>query len=294
MELEAIRGRVREALRARVRAGRIAGGRCYGYQLKRERDSSGREYTIALVDESQAEIVRRLFREYLAGAGLKRIAVRLNNEHVAPPSAGRRGTGSWCPGAIREMLRNARYRGIYTHGKTVRVRRGAKRVAMKAPIEDIITLEVPEWRIVDDTTWLDVQDLMGQRAADADKLRRPGPRTRYALTGLARCVRCLGAIGSQTSRISDGSHIKVYGCPKHHMRGSTVCPITLRQSVEDVDASLAYYIGETWLKAEFVDEVIQEMRGLLESQVKATQQDAAAIETELASYARSSGTWPQQ
>ena len=70
MELEAIRGRVREALRARVRAGRIAGGRCYGYQLKRERDSSGREYTIALVDDAQAEIVRRLFREYLAGAGL--------------------------------------------------------------------------------------------------------------------------------------------------------------------------------------------------------------------------------
>jgi site-specific DNA recombinase len=282
MELEAIRGRVREALRARVRGGRITGGRCYGYDLRREKDGSGREYTIAVINEAEAEIVRRMFREYLAGAGLKRIAVRLNNEHIAPPRAGRRGTGSWCPGAIREMLRNARYRGIYTHGKTVRVRRGAKRVAMKAPIEDLITLEVPEWRIVEDTTWLDVQDLIGRRAADAEKLYRPGPRTRYALSGLARCAGCRGAIGSQTSRISDGSHMKVYGCSKHHMRGSAVCPITMRQSVEEVDASLAQYIGERWLKAEFVEEVIHEMRGLLESQVKATQQDAGAIETELA------------
>ena len=36
MELEAIRSRVREALRSRVRAGRIAGGRCFGYSLRRE------------------------------------------------------------------------------------------------------------------------------------------------------------------------------------------------------------------------------------------------------------------
>ncbi len=280
MELEAIRGRVREALRARVRAGRIAGGRCYGYSLRREKDSSGREYTVAVVDEAQAEIVRRLFREYLDGARLKRIAVRLNNERVPPPSAGRRGTGSWCPGAIREMIRNARYRGVYTHGKTIRVRRGAKRVALRAPIEDIITLEVPEWRIVDDTTWLTAQDLMSQRAAEAEKLYRPGPRTRYALSGIGRCV-CGGSIGSQTSRISDGSHIKVYGCSKHHMRGSSVCPVTMRQSVAEVDAAIAQKISERWLTGAFVDEVIHEMRENLELQVKATHLDAEAIETEL-------------
>ncbi|MDB4969076.1 MAG: Resolvase domain protein [Myxococcales bacterium] len=92
MELEAIRGRVREALRARVRAGRIAGGRCFGYELKREADSSARVYTVAVVNEAEAEIVRRIFREYLDGAGIKRIAVPLNNDHVAPPRAGRRGT----------------------------------------------------------------------------------------------------------------------------------------------------------------------------------------------------------
>ena len=89
MELEAIRGRVREALRARVRAGRIAGGRCFGYDLKRETDGSGRPYTRAVINHHEAEIVQRLFREYLSGDGFKRIVCRLNTERVPPPRAGR-------------------------------------------------------------------------------------------------------------------------------------------------------------------------------------------------------------
>jgi len=101
MELEAIRSRTKEALRARVRAGRIAGGRCFGYALKRESDASGRPYTVAVVDESEANVVRRIFGWYLEGFGLKKIAGRLNAEGVRSPTAGRRGTNSWSPGCVR-------------------------------------------------------------------------------------------------------------------------------------------------------------------------------------------------
>jgi len=51
MELEAIRARTREALRARVRASRIAGGRCYGYRLERRTDESGRPYTVSMTNK---------------------------------------------------------------------------------------------------------------------------------------------------------------------------------------------------------------------------------------------------
>ena len=79
MELEAIRSRTREALRSRVRDGRIAGGACYGYKLERKNDGAGRRFTTASVDETQAVIIRRIFDDYLSHRGLKQIARQLND-----------------------------------------------------------------------------------------------------------------------------------------------------------------------------------------------------------------------
>lgn len=129
MELEAIRSRTREALRSRVRQGRIAGGACYGYTLERQNDGSGRRYTIATVNEQHAAIIRRIYAEYLANRGLKAIAHQLNNEGIPAPSAGRRGSGSWAPSAVRTILRNPRYRGVYIHGRIKKVRQAAARSA---------------------------------------------------------------------------------------------------------------------------------------------------------------------
>src|SRR6202000_1910965 len=89
MELEAIRSRTREALRSRVREGRIAGGACFGYTLERKSDGSGRKYTIAIVNEAEAKVVRDIFDMYMIAHGLKTIAHRLNAAGVPAPSAGR-------------------------------------------------------------------------------------------------------------------------------------------------------------------------------------------------------------
>jgi DNA invertase Pin-like site-specific DNA recombinase len=90
MELEAIRSRTREALRQRVRSGRIAGGACFGYRNVRQKDASGREFTTAVIDETQAELVRWMFNAFREGWGLHRMAVSLNERRVPSPSAGRR------------------------------------------------------------------------------------------------------------------------------------------------------------------------------------------------------------
>ena len=120
---------------------------------------------------------------------------------------------------------------------------------------------------------------MGQRGAEIVQLYKPGPRSRYALSSRGRC-KCGGSIGSQNSRVT-GGHIKVYGCSRHHMRGTAVCPITLRQATSEVEAALAERTAKTWFTPEFVDEIMFEMRQLLEAEVKATVRNVDAIEVEL-------------
>jgi site-specific DNA recombinase len=278
MELEAIRSRTKEALRSRVRAGRIAGGRCYGYTLKREADGSGRGFTVAVVNEPEAEVVRRVFASYLAGQGLKRITARLNEDHVPSPSAGRRGTGSWSPGCVREILRRSRYRGFYVHGKVLRVRRGGKRVVTQGKPDQVLTVEVPSWRIVDDVTWFAVQSATTVRRRD---VHSPGPAARYPLSGIGRCGFCGGSIGGARTTRGQDRAVPAYACLWHHNRGSAVCPVTIHQPMDEVDGALVDYLRRTVLTPAVLEGVVTEIRAEVARQVSAGATDAVPLRDEL-------------
>ncbi len=272
IEVEAIRSRTREALRERVRAGRAAGGRCYGYDPVRRRDASGRAFTEFVVNEPQAEVVRRVYREFLDGKGLKRVAAALNADAVPSPRAGRRGTGSWAPSALYAMLRNERYRGVYLHGRIQRVRRGGRRVAVAASADEILRVEVPEWRIIDEPTWLAVQEQLVERARD---VKSPGPACKYPLSGIGRCAVCGGAIGVVWSK--EG---KAYGCTWRHNRGPAVCSASVRQPREEVETALADHLRGSVLPS-LLHQVVEEVRREVDRRL-AQGADTEAIEHELA------------
>ena len=201
MELEAIRSRTREGLRSRVRQGRIAGGACYGYDLERKSDGSGRRFTVAVVNDGQALVIERIYRAYLAGRGQKAIAHQLNNEGVPAPSAGRRGSGSWAPSAVRTILLNQRYRGVYIHGRIKKVRQGGGSIRVKADPSEVLVMEIPEWRIVDDATWFTVNERFTTREPPAGGR---APRTKYPLSGLAKCGACGGAVAARVRTYGGG------------------------------------------------------------------------------------------
>lgn len=281
MELEAIRSRVREALRARVREGRIAGGACFGYTLERKSDTSGRKYTVASVNEEQAQIVRRIFEMYLTSMGLKSIAHRFNEEGVPPPAAGRRGSGSWAPTAIRAMLLNPRYRGVYTHGRVKKVRQNGTARRVKADPQETIVVEIPEWQIVDDDTWFAVQERFSARKQTPNAGR--GAPARYALTGLGKCAHCGGSILSTTPPAYGGGYErkKMYACSRHHQRGKIVCPVTVQQPVSEVEAALVDYISRNVATEQLLDEVLTEIRDQIKAQMPKRDADVAALEAEL-------------
>lgn len=276
MELEAVRSRVREALRMRVRLGRVAGGRCYGYRLDRVADG-GRSYTIAVVEEKQAEVIRMIFRWRCDGWGFKRIAHELNGAGVPFPKASARGSGSWSPSAIRAMVLNPRYRGLHIHGKSKKERRGGVTSRVKADPADVITLDRPEWRIVDDDLWLRAQD---RSAPVAPGRYLPSPACKYPLTRIARCAVCGGSVGVAHAR-HDRRAVKSYVCIQHRERGPSVCPVQIYQPIDEVERSLVAYIDRHVLTPDVIARMAGEIRTAIEEQIPTIPDDLAALEADL-------------
>ena len=279
MELEAIRSRTREGLRNRVREGRIAGGACFGYTLERKSDGFGRRFTIAVINDAEAPVVERIYREYLAGRGLKQIAHQLNHDAVPAPAAGRRGSGSWVSSAVRTILLNPRYRGVYVHGRIKKLRQAGGIVRVKADPTEMLTIEIPEWRIVDDTTWFAVNAKFTTRG--------PGPRrpaAKYPLTGIAKCGACGGAIAAARVQAYGGPNQRVlcYGCAKHHERGSAVCDVTVHQPMAEVEAALVDHLQQHVLSEGVLQTVLAEIRSEIAAQLPKQEADTAALEADLA------------
>jgi hypothetical protein len=196
--------------------------------------------------------------------------------------AGRRGSGSSAPSAIRTILLHARYRGVYIHGRIKKVRHGGGSVRVKAEPHETIVTEVPEWRIVDDDLWLAVQERLTARGPRAPIGRPPA---RYALTGIARCVGCGGAIMSAHTRIYGGGHerVNVYACGRHHQRGNAVCPVTVYQRMEDVEGALVEYLQAHMLNERVLEQVLGEIREQIAAQLPKREADVSALEAELRS-----------
>src|SRR5262249_312596 len=91
-----------------------AGGRCFGYA--NTMTPNGVRLTI---NEQEAPIVRRIFILAADGTSLRGIAKRLNAEKIPParPRAGKK-YATWCPSAIRAMLRRELYTGMIVWNKS--------------------------------------------------------------------------------------------------------------------------------------------------------------------------------
>lgn len=91
-----------------VLRGLHAGGRCYGYSTVSTGEGTTKRRVIHV---GEAVVVKRIFEMSLSGVSLKKIAKTLNQECVPPPILRKGRTRTWCPTAIREMLKREDYKG---------------------------------------------------------------------------------------------------------------------------------------------------------------------------------------
>jgi len=131
---EEARHRTRRGLQGVVESGRSGGGLTFGYRKLRRYDAAGEPIRGLLeIDLGEAEIVRRIFREYAAGASPVSIAHALNAEQAPGPR-----------GAAVERFHNCRERhaGRRDHSQRTLHRRadlGPSHFREGQPIKQLLT-----------------------------------------------------------------------------------------------------------------------------------------------------------
>ncbi|WP_310017639.1 recombinase family protein [Croceicoccus sp. BE223] len=206
--------KIRRGQSGRVANGRVPGNVVYGYRKVHRLDAKGEpERGLREIDEDQAAIIRRIYREYLDGESPLAIARRLNAEGIPGPTG-----GSWNVSTINGdtvrgngILCNAIYVGelVYNRTRMVRDPQTRRRVPRVNPREEWQVTPVPDLAIITQAEWDAVRERRAEtKDWDFKRLVRP----KKLLSGLVTC----GSCGGNMTIIADGK----WGCSNARKTGT--------------------------------------------------------------------------
>jgi site-specific DNA recombinase len=275
IERAKLASRTREHLEVKARQGVNVGGRVYGYDNVEIRDGERRLRVEYRINDAQAAVIREVFTRYVAGDGVRAIARSLNARGVPSPHAGRRGTGSWAPSTVMDLVKRERYRGVVTWGKKGSAYRHGTRVEFARPAEEWTQVHRADLQIVDDRLWAAAIAMR----APAPTAKRKGREATHLLSGIARCSECGGPM--QADRAKWGSAPRsVYQCAWSRARGREVCENRLRRPIEDLEGPIVAMLRDQ-LTPPVIARALREVRRLFEVDQAPATSPAEGLETEL-------------
>ena len=217
--------KVQSSFKIKQKSGKFIGAfASYGY-IK----SSGDKHKL-VIDEYAADIVRRIFKLFIAGNGKMKIAAILNNEDIPCPSMYKKLCGQnyansnrlaqttyWTYSTVHKMLSNEMYIGNMVQGKTVRRMKGKPKL-----LEESKWIKVRNTHpaIIDQYTWLKVQNLLKK---DTRQINLNQNLSIFA--GFLRCGDCERAMAKQRGyrKKEDIEDKVVYRCGSYTRYGKKYC-----------------------------------------------------------------------
>ena len=159
----------------------------------------------------EAEVVRRIYREYLDGLGATAIMKGLNDDGI------RTRTGKpWRIGGILKVLKNYNYTGNLLLQKTYSENHLTKRKMINCGEQPQYHVEGAHEAIIDLAAWEAVQEEIHRRA-EYYTAKKPSAGT-YTFTGLIRCSVC----GKKYRRKTTASGI-IWVCTTYNTYGKKAC-----------------------------------------------------------------------
>jgi site-specific DNA recombinase len=268
--LSDLKQKTKRGLIGRIRAGKSAGSKAFGYDVVGE--GSARQAGERTINEPEAAVVRRIFRLFAGGESARAIAQRLNREGIKGP-----GGRAWCDTAIRGqrdrgtgLLNNEIYRGmlIWNRCSYVKDPRTGKRLARPNPSDAWESVEAPQLRIVDEDLWIRAKARQAEtgfavtRDGAGNALNRTH-RRKFLLSGLLTC----GSCGAGYTMVSATQ----YGCAARRQKGTCTNDRLLpRADIEGrVLAALKTKLVTPDLVKAFTDAYVAETNRLAHDQVRA-------------------------
>jgi DNA invertase Pin-like site-specific DNA recombinase/integrase len=266
--LQDLAQKTHRGIEGRVRQGASGGGVSFGYRVRRGLRADGTPVTgeVEIVPE-EAEIVRRVFRDYANGLSPRRIARELNGAGIPGPRGGKWTASLLLGNAARAtgLLRNALYAGerIWNRQKFEKDPATGKRIARPNPREAWITTLVPQLAIVDPETWATAQRRLetarrtvlespdaetGAACPNRGRRLAAARRPPWLLSGLVRCGLCNGPL---TVMGAEGR----LGCANHVERGTCTNRRTVRRA--EVERRVLVGLKHRLLVPELVEEFVR-------------------------------------
>lgn len=165
--------KTRRGLESCLEDGRIPCGKSYGYDSTSERG-------VFSINESQADIVRRIFLEFIAGATPRQIATGLNKDNIPGPRGGKWNASTINGSKVRQngILQNRLYNGVYVmkRQKFIKDPRNGKRVSRPNPESEWKIKELPQYKIIDDEIFQKAAAIKAERSTDRSPVKKKKPK----------------------------------------------------------------------------------------------------------------------
>lgn len=255
------RGQMGQVLR-----GFSVGTRGYGYASvphgEAKYDKKGRlradGFKLVIVPE-EARIIQRVFRAFIEGKAITKIAKELNDERV-PTKV--RLKGGWNVSTVSRILKDEKYIGRFIWNRTTTVKDplSGRMKQVDRPKEEWVTQERQDIRIISDEEWTaaqarwrEVEDVFprrkGKKGFQSKRKSYVDSHPTHLLSGALKCGACGGAIALVSGKASG-----YYGCLNASRHACENKVLIGRKRLED--KFLATLNSEV-LKPEVLDAVYQ-------------------------------------
>lgn len=185
-----------------------------------------------IIEPAEAEIVKRIYREYLQGSSLKQIGDGLMEDGILTAA----GKAKWRPESVKKILRNEKYIGDALLQKTYTVDVLTKRRVKNNGIVPQYYVENSHEPIIPRDLYMQVQEEMLRRANlhSGAKRKKRVYSSKYALSSIVYCSKC-GDIYRRIAWNNRGKRSTVWRCVNRVEHGPDCCdaPTVKEEELQD-------------------------------------------------------------